>query len=410
MPKSGHHYCTEVMFSQLLLAATALALTSATCDVTDYGAVGDGVSNDTLAILNAVTACSQFKPNSNRTVVFPPGHNFATWPLYLSGKQWSNMTYRINGNITNMATPPTWPGSTKPAILAFKDVSNVVMTGSGWIDGRGKPWWSIRKLKPESFAPHLMGFEGAVNVTVEGIHLLNSPIWTLKFDGCHGVTVTKLTILAPQTSPNTDGIDLDSCANAIVDDVYISNGDDEVAIGGDSSNILVQNSYFENGHGASIGSIGENGGTGVVTDVTFRNLTFVNTQNVARIKTWQGGHGHVSNITYDTLRTDKTRNTIFVTQYYCPHSQHSAPCKNATAAVNITKLTFRNIQGTYVDTYAGQLLCSDSIPCQGIVLDDIQLTQTRLSHVDEVTQGSGWACWKVHGSSSNVTPSFDCFD
>jgi galacturan 1,4-alpha-galacturonidase len=83
-----------------------------------------------------------------------------------------------------------------------------------------------------------------------------------------------------------------------------------------------------------------------------------------------------------------------------------APCKNETAAVAITNLTFHNIQGTYADTYAGQLLCADSVPCEGIVLDNIQLASVQPK---EKSGRSSWSCWQANGRADNVTPSFDCF-
>lgn len=62
--------------------------------------------------------------------------------------------------------------------------------------------------------------------------------------------------------------------------------------------------------------------TGYVSDILFYNNSYVRTQNVARIKTWQGGRGYVKNITYRSLRLTATQNSVFITQYYCPGSQH----------------------------------------------------------------------------------------
>lgn len=61
----------------------------------------------------------------------------------------------------------------------------------------------------------------------------------------------------------------------------------------------------------------------MVYNVLFLNNTFSNTQNVARIKTWQGGVGYIRNITYQNLQLHDTQNSILITQYYCPDSQHS---------------------------------------------------------------------------------------
>jgi polygalacturonase len=104
---------------------------------------------------------------------------------------------------------------------------------------------------------------------------------------------------------------------------HIDNGDDNVAIGSGSSNLVIEHNQCLNGHGTSIGSIGEDNSHGEVSNIFFFNNTFYRTQNVARIKTWQGGTGFVRNITYKSLRLEETQNSILITQYYCPGSQHS---------------------------------------------------------------------------------------
>eukprot|EP00730_Choanoeca_flexa_P002894 TRINITY_DN11221_c0_g1_i2.p2 TRINITY_DN11221_c0_g1~~TRINITY_DN11221_c0_g1_i2.p2 ORF type:complete len:422 (+),score=31.14 TRINITY_DN11221_c0_g1_i2:2307-3572(+) len=261
---SSHHYLFISMMLtsvELVLALSSLSLQAlALCDVIDYGAVGDGLTNDTEAIHASIQDC--MKPGKSRDVYFPAAHNFATWPLRFEGSQWANFTLTFDGNLTNMALPSSWP-SDRPALISFVSVANVTIQGQGWLLGKGQAWWQIRRATPSAFAPRIIEFDHSSKLVVTDISLLNSPIWNLKFDNCIDVSVSNITIVAPFDSPNTDGIDLDSCHFATVDGVRISNGDDEVAIGGSSSNILVQNSLFANGHGASIGSIGENNGTGI---------------------------------------------------------------------------------------------------------------------------------------------------
>ena len=136
-----------------------------------------------------------------------------------------------------------------------------------------------------------------------------------------------------------------------------------------------------------------------------------------------GGHGAVYNITYDTIRVEGTSNTILIDQYYCPRSQHpgtrlprssgvalllmlavAGDCKNYSAAVAVSNVTFRNLVGTFSDIFAGQLLCADSTPCENIVLENVQLAPTDAAAHGHDPERGYWACWKVHGQSSAVTP------
>ena len=75
-------------------------------------------------------------------------------------------------------------------------------------------------------------------------------------------------------------------------------GDDNCAVKEGTRNVLVDTCDFRNGHGSSIGSLGEGGSYGEVSNIVMRNIVFNQTQNAARIKTWQGGTGAVRNITY----------------------------------------------------------------------------------------------------------------
>ena len=76
-----------------------------------------------------------------------------------------------------------------------------------------------------------------------------------------------------------------------VSNCHIVNGDDGVAVGAGSSNVLVERNHFENGHGTSIGSIGAHFSCGYVANISFRHNVYKHTSNVARLKTWQGGCG-----------------------------------------------------------------------------------------------------------------------
>ena len=103
----------------------------------------------------------------------------------------------------------------------------------------------------------------------------------------------------------------------------------------------------------------------------------------------------------------------------------SGKCKNQTAAVNISDISFIDISGTFIDNYAGSLLCSDSSPCRNVLLQNISLSRAHSSTLETTDrtdaaaqpaggasrQGGhrrdsrgGWDCWQVEGSSSNVSP------
>jgi polygalacturonase len=90
----------------------------------------------------------------------------------------------------------------------------------------------------------------------------------------------------------------------LIDGFTISNGDDAVAIQSGAANVLVQNGYIgHHSHGMSIGSLGQNQGLfASVSNVTIRDITVDGAVYASRIKSWIGGQGLVSNLTFENFR------------------------------------------------------------------------------------------------------------
>eukprot|EP01045_Picozoa_sp_COSAG04_P014862 COSAG04_NODE_1136_length_8119_cov_81.520574_5_plen_209_part_00 len=157
--------------------------------------------------------------------------------------------------------------------------TNVTVTGGGVIDGQGWHFWALRdtvETNPDSGAlkcsrPHLVEFEHCTNVAITGastdepLTLQNSPFWTSHFIYSKGCRASDLRILAPATRGNTDGVNPDSTTDVVIENLFISNGDDGVAIksglneagikmGLPSSNITVRNITTHGRGGIAIGS------------------------------------------------------------------------------------------------------------------------------------------------------------
>lgn len=100
--------------------------------------------------------------------------------------------------------------------LSFLNVENLMLDGSGKIDGQGAAWWStsqydgrLRKLlgdndcKPQK----ALQFQNSQNLKVSGLTFLNNPQVHIGINSCDNTDVSHLNIHAPEDSPNTDGID-----------------------------------------------------------------------------------------------------------------------------------------------------------------------------------------------------------
>lgn len=62
------------------------------------------------------------------------------------------------------------------------------------------------------------------NLVVSGLRIQNSPQFHMKFDGCEGVLIDKLSISSPKLSPNTDGIHIENTKYVGIYNSVIANG------------------------------------------------------------------------------------------------------------------------------------------------------------------------------------------
>src|SRR5215211_7535835 len=200
-------------------------------DVTQHGAVGNGQTCATAALQRAIDHAAS---RGGGRVVVPAGR-------YVTGTLWlrSNIELHLEPGAVLLGSQnvddfpvwsPAWEGVKSHApLIGGEGLTNVSITGRGTIDGRGQHWWE-RMRQLDLFRPRLIRLVDSRNVLVEGVTLTNSPAWTLNPLACDGVTVRGITILNPPDSPNTDGINPDSCRNVHVSDCHIDVGDDCVTI------------------------------------------------------------------------------------------------------------------------------------------------------------------------------------
>ena len=71
---------------------------------------------------------------------------------------------------------------------------------------------------------------GCANVRIEDVTVLNSPFWTIHPLYCDGLSIVNVTVRNPHDAPNTDGIDVDSCVNVLIEGCRIAVGDDGIAL------------------------------------------------------------------------------------------------------------------------------------------------------------------------------------
>ncbi|XP_024190948.1 polygalacturonase isoform X2 [Rosa chinensis] len=334
-----------------------------TVSVHDFGAKGDGETDDTEAFVKAwKVACS----SKNAAVLVVPQKIYWLKPIRFSGPCLSQLMVQIVGTLEASDDRSDFRQDGKHWLI-FDSVRKLLLDGGGTINGNGKEWWqnSCKINKSKALA-----FYKCKDLIVKNLKIQDAQQIHLSFQKCMNVLASNLSITAPEKSPNTDGIHVTNTQDILITTSIISTGDDCISIVSGSEKVQAMNITCGPGHGISIGSLGSGKSEAYVSEVALYGAKLIGTTNGVRIKTWQGGSGSANNITFENIEMLDVTNPILIDQYYCDSKK---PCKEQKSAVQVQNVLYKNIKGTSASDVAIKFDCSKNFPCQGIVLQDIKL-------------------------------------
>ncbi|XP_058746865.1 probable polygalacturonase At3g15720 [Vicia villosa] len=322
-----------------------------TYNVMQYGATGDGKSDDTKAFSSAWSnAC---KAEGKTTLVIPSGKSFLVKKVDFIGPCNAEILIQFEGKIV---APSKDAWEARPYLIEIDSVNGLTIDGNnvGEIDGNGATWWDCSDCK----RPGVFHFHKCDKLNVSNLAISNSPRSHVSVNECNGATISKISIDAPDSSPNTDGIDVSDSINILIQDSNIKSGDDCIAINGGTSFLDAKRITCGPGHGISVGSLGKDGASDQVSNIYVQNCTFKETTNGARIKTFPGGSGYAKNITYEQIILENVKNPIIIDQEYNNYLQETS--------VSVSSVTFRGFSGTYTGKVAINLDCKNdaSVICK----------------------------------------------
>jgi len=394
--------CATLGLLGLLAVGPTLRATAADFNITDYGASGDGRTLATAAIQRTIDACAAA---GGGRVVLPAG-TFLSGPVFLKSHVELHLSPgAVLAGTEDFSAYPIirgrWEGIERDihaSLITALDAENVSVTGSGTIDGRGAPWWAAaratRQLRrdrgiegreppdppgaPLAYPrPRLVYLQNCRNVRLIGFTAINSPSWTIHPVYCDDVVIDGLTLLAPEDSPNTDGIDPDSCRNVRISNCRISCGDDAIIIKSGYNedgrrvdriceNIVITNCVI----GSGVAAIGIGSETsGGVRNVTVSNCVFENTEYGLRVKSARGRGAVVENFRASNIVMRNIKEiALSITTYYDNRARTPQPA-------DVTTPTFRNFEWSNVIIEGtDQVAMIDGLPEQmleGISLDRV---------------------------------------
>lgn len=208
--------------------------------VTDFGAKGDGKTDDAVAIQRAIDACTA---EGGGSVTFAAGKTFLSGPLHLK----SNVDMHLEPNSVLLANPDEsiYKESAFRANegegmmwLSGQDLRNVSITGTGRIDGNAVAFMGAElddsfELKPVTTfdpRPHVLTLINAKNVKIQGVTIANSAYWTVHLVGCYDVAISDISLLNNLKVRNGDGIDIDHSRKVRISNCFIESGDDCICL------------------------------------------------------------------------------------------------------------------------------------------------------------------------------------
>ncbi|TCV72039.1 glycoside hydrolase family 28 protein [Neorhizobium sp. S3-V5DH] len=120
-------------------------------------------------------------------------------------------------------------------IIVAKDATDISLTGPGRIEAAGECFIAgddpdMGTFIPAPLRPRVVVFENCRGVRLEELEIRNSPMWTVHLVNCVDVHVRRLTVSNNRRLPNTDGIVLDACRHALIEDCVISTADDGICL------------------------------------------------------------------------------------------------------------------------------------------------------------------------------------
>jgi polygalacturonase len=365
---------------------------SSPLNIRECGAIGDGASNCTAAIQRAIDRCASA---GGGTVLVPAGQ-------FVAGSLWmrSNVTLHLDSGArllgsTEVADYPVWvsrwEGSARPshaALIAGESLRNVAITGRGEIDGRGQHWWEkFRQSKLQHSRPSLLRLVDCRDVLISGFTCVNSPFWTLNPTACDNLTITNITVRNPHDSPNTDGINPDSCSNVHISDCHIDVGDDCLTLKSGAEddgrqnrkaceNIVITNCTMLRGHGGVVIGSEMSGG---VRNVAISNCVFSGTDRGIRLKSRRGRGGIVEDLRVDNVVMDSVLCPIVLYLFYgCgawgqKKVTDRSPHPVDAGTPRFRRLRFSNVSAQNVKYAAIFVLGLPEMPIEDVTLDGLSI-------------------------------------
>ncbi|KAF5974125.1 murein transglycosylase [Fusarium coicis] len=335
---------------------TSLSQKTHKCNILNYGAINDNSTDTADAIEKTVNTC--VLSNAGSRLIIPDGQYLIKRSVVLSNG--TNWALQLDGMIT-LAYGGNWTVDRKLVLQGFAGVELLNATingegdgqflqngltiinpvdfefysqnGKGAIQGQG---YIYRNLA-NTFRPRLVRVISPINTSIHDLILVDSPKFHIVFDFAENLEVYHLSIRGANLY---DGVDVVG-TNYWIHDIEVTNRDECVSVKSPSNHALIENLVCNQaGSGISIGSLNTSAS---IANIHARNINIIQGHNIAFIKTYRGGSGYVTNITFENFRSKASLYGLDINQYW------QNTFEPDTGAVALSNLVFKNFSGSVAD-------------------------------------------------------------
>jgi len=337
-----------------------------TFNISDFGAIPGGVFDCTNAIRNAINTCHD---QGGGKVIVPEG-TYLTGSVHMK----SNVNLHLDQGARLLFSQD--PDSYLPLVHArfegndlmnyspmiyAKQVENIAITGDGILDGNADTahWWPWKGNDRSGWHPgepnqkmdrdrlvemanqgipyeqrifgeghyirmNFIQFIDAKKILIEGVTVINSPMWEINPVLCKNITIRNLKITSH--GPNNDGCNPESCSDVLIENCYFDTGDDCIAIKSGreedgrkinipSENIIIRNCRMKDGHGGVVIGSEISGGC---RNVFVENCTMdsPNLDRALRIKSNSLRGGIIENIYVRNVTVGQVKQAVILVDFF----------------------------------------------------------------------------------------------
>jgi len=307
-------------------------------DILTYGAKGDGQTDNTRAILQAIDAAAM---GGGGTVKVPAG-KFITGVLRL--RSGIHLYLAEGAVLLGSAKRADYGAGSASALIVADDQQDVSITGKGTIDGQAlalladiyrmlnagtledkewkeyNPWHQMRP--EERNRPKIIEFRRCRGVQVRGITIRDGLCWIQNYKECTDMVIDSIRVRST-TFWNNDGIDLVDCRKVRVTNSFIDAADDGICLKSENAQSLCDDIYIAHCTIRSSASAFKLGTAshGGFSNIKVRDLTIYDTYRSAiALESVDGAV--LENIDIRNIRATNTGNAIFLR---LGHRKQSAP-------------------------------------------------------------------------------------